>query len=66
MEILCTGSRFGTTVATMAWTLGSHYGVAGSGRWMGHVVWLSFVFWLVRETMPASRLAPRRIPAQGS
>jgi hypothetical protein len=54
------------TVATMAWTLGSHYGVPGSGRWMGHVVWLSFVFWLVRETTPASRVAPRRIAAQGS
>lgn len=54
------------TVATMAWTLGSHYGVPGSGRWMGHVVWLSFVFWLVREALPASRPASERIPARPS
>ena len=46
------------TVTTMAWTLGSHYGIPGSGRWMGQVVWLSFVFWLVREIS-----APRRPPA---
>jgi hypothetical protein len=54
------------TVATMAWTLGSHYGIPGSGRWMGHVVWLSFVFWLVREVLPPRRLPAGRLPAQGS
>jgi hypothetical protein len=54
------------TVTTMAWTLGSHYGIPGSGRWMGHVVWLSFLFWLVREVLPPRRLPAGRLPAQGS
>jgi hypothetical protein len=54
------------TVTTMAWTLGSHYGIPGSGRWMGHVVWLSFVFWLVREVFPPRRMPAGRLPAQGS
>ena len=49
---------FLSTVTTMAWTLGSHYGIPGSGRWMGHAVWLSFVFWLVREALPSRRPAP--------
>lgn len=54
------------TVATLAWTLGSHYGIPGSGRWMGHVVWLSFLFWLVREVLPPRRLPAGRLPAHGS
>lgn len=55
------------TVATMAWTLGSHYGIPGSGRWMGHLVWLSFLFWLVREVLPARvRQGAGRLPAQRS
>jgi hypothetical protein len=54
------------TVTTMAWTLGSHYGIPGSGRWMGHVVWLSFLFWLVREVLPPRRLPAGRLPAQVS
>ena len=54
------------TVTTMAWTLGSHYGIPGSGRWMGHVVWLSIVFWLVREVLPERSPADGRLPAQGS
>ena len=37
------------TATTMAWTLGSHFGVPGSGRWMGHLVWLSVALWLLRE-----------------
>lgn len=37
------------TATTMAWTLGSHFGIPGSGRWMGHLVWLSFALWLLRE-----------------
>ena len=55
------------TVATMAWTLGSHYGIPGSGRWMGHLVWLSFLFWLVREVLPARvRQGADHLPAQRS
>jgi len=55
------------TVTTMAWTLGSHYGIPGSGRWMGHLVWLSFLFWLVREVLPARKEpAGGRLPAQPS
>ena len=54
------------TVTTMAWTLGSHYGIPGSGRWMGHVVWLSFVFWLVREVLSRRSPAESRLPAPGS
>ena len=54
------------TVATMAWTLGSHYGIPGSGRWMGHVVWLSFLFWLVREVSAPKRLAAGPLPAHRS
>ena len=55
------------TVATMAWTLGSHYGIPGSGRWMGHLVWLSFLFWLVREVLPARvRQGAGHLPAQRS
>ncbi|HEY6065747.1 MAG TPA: hypothetical protein VIY96_06295 [Thermoanaerobaculia bacterium] len=37
------------TATTMAWTLSSHFAVPGSGRWMGHLVWLSVGFWLLRE-----------------
>ncbi|HEV8611731.1 MAG TPA: hypothetical protein VGS98_16875 [Thermoanaerobaculia bacterium] len=48
------------TATTMAWTLGSHFGIPGSGRWMGHLVWLSVAFWLLREVRP---LAGRRAPA---
>jgi hypothetical protein len=48
------------TATTMAWTLGSHFGIPGSGRWMGHLVWLSVGFWLFRE---AGRLARTREPA---
>ncbi len=48
----------------MAWTLGSHYGIPGSGRWMGHVVWLSFVFWLVREVLSSAK--PGGEPAAGA
>jgi heme A synthase len=43
------------TFSTMAWALGSHFGVPGSGRWMGHLVWLSILFWLARETRAARR-----------
>jgi hypothetical protein len=37
------------TATTMAWTLGSHFGVPGSGRWMGQLVWLSVALWLLLE-----------------
>ena len=51
---------FLVTATTLAWTLGSHFGIPGSGRWMGHLVWLSVGFWLFRE---AGRLARSRVPA---
>lgn len=57
---------FVCTVATIAWTLGSHYGIPGSGRWMGHVVWLSFLFWLVREVPARKRLAAGALPVHRS
>lgn len=48
------------TATTMAWTLGSHFGIPGSGRWMGHLVWLSIAFWLLREVRMLERPgAPR-------
>jgi hypothetical protein len=53
------------TVTTIAWTLGSHYGIPGSGRWMGQAVWLSFVFWLVRE-MLSRRNPPAGRPVRTS
>lgn len=37
------------TATTMAWTLGSHFGLPGSGRWMGQLVWLSIALWLLLE-----------------
>jgi len=43
------------TATTMVWTLGSHFGIPGSGRWMGHLVWLSVAFWLAREVRPLAR-----------
>lgn len=43
------------TATTMAWTLGSHFGIPGSGRWMGHLVWLSVVLWLLREVRQLGR-----------
>jgi hypothetical protein len=53
------------TATTMAWTLGSHFGIPGSGRWMGHLVWLSVAFWLLREIRPLARpLEP--LAAEGS
>jgi hypothetical protein len=40
---------FGFTAAGTLWVLGSHFGWPGSGRYMGHLVWLSAGFWLLRE-----------------
>jgi hypothetical protein len=37
------------TISGILWTLGSHLGVPGSGQFMGHLIWLCIVFWLVRE-----------------
>ncbi len=37
------------TAASIAWTLGYHFGVPGSGRWMGHLVWLSAGLWAIGE-----------------
>jgi hypothetical protein len=45
------------TAAGTLWILGSHFGLPGSGRYMGHLVWLSAGFWLLRE---ARALAPAR------
>ena len=58
------------TGASMMWILGSHFGVPGSGRWMGHLVWFSVALWLAGElrTLLAARsssgLAPSA-PAPG-
>jgi hypothetical protein len=48
---------FGFTAAGTLWVLGSHFGWPGSGRYMGHLVWLSAGFWLLRE---ARALSPAR------
>jgi hypothetical protein len=37
------------TAAAITWILGSHYGIRGSGRWMGHLLWLSSGFWALGE-----------------
>ena len=37
------------SAAGLAWILGSHFGLPGSGRWLGHLVWLSVAFWAVGE-----------------
>jgi len=37
------------TAASMTWILGSHYEIPGSGRWMGHLVWLSCGLWAIGE-----------------
>ena len=52
---LVLGALFGgvgyalTTAAALTWTLGSHFAVPGSGRFFGHLAWLSVAFWGVRE-----------------
>lgn len=51
------------TATTMAWTLGSHFGIPGSGRWMGHLVWLSVAFWLARAARPLAD--PRPLAVEG-
>jgi hypothetical protein len=44
------GSRyFLFSAASIAWTVGSHYGIPGSGRWMGHLIWLACGFWAIGE-----------------
>lgn len=50
------------TATTMAWTLGSHFGLPGSGRWMGQLVWLSVALWLLLEVR---RLVRSRALAAG-
>lgn len=45
-----------TTAAALAWALGSHYGVPGSGQLLGQLTWLTVAFWGVRE---ARALLPR-------
>jgi hypothetical protein len=37
------------SAAAIAWTLGSHYGIRGSGQWMGHLIWLACGFWALGE-----------------
>ena len=37
------------TAASIAWTLGSQYGVPESYRWMGHLIWLSGGLWAIGE-----------------
>jgi hypothetical protein len=43
------GRFFLFSAASIAWTLGSQYEIPGSGRWMGHLVWLSCGFWALGE-----------------
>jgi hypothetical protein len=52
------------SLSTILWTLGSHFGVHGSGRWMGHLVWLSFLFWLARESSASSRRTDNRLAVE--
>ncbi|MBC8647013.1 MAG: hypothetical protein H7X85_07605 [Thermoanaerobaculia bacterium] len=54
---------FAFTAAGTLWILGSHFGLPGSGRYMGHLVWLSVGFWLLREARALSR-ATLREPAE--
>jgi hypothetical protein len=37
------------SAASIAWTLGSAYEIPGSGRWIGHLIWLSCGFWALGE-----------------
>lgn len=54
---------FGFTAAGTLWILGSHFGLPGSGRYMGHILWLSAAFWLLREARVWTQ-ASRREPAE--
>lgn len=47
------------SVAAIAWILGSHYGVEGSGRWLGQLLWLSVALWGAGEIRAAT--AQRRL-----
>lgn len=38
------------SAASMLWILGSHFGLPGSGQWMGQIVWLSVGFWMLAES----------------
>ena len=50
---------FAFTAAGTLWIFGSHFGLPGSGRYMGHLVWLSVGFWLLREARAVSGEIPR-------
>jgi hypothetical protein len=54
------------TATTIAWTLGSHFGVPGSGRWMGQLVWLSVGFWLLREARLFAGLSAPHAAEEGA
>lgn len=47
------------TACAVLWIVGSHFGLPGSGQWVGHLVWLSVAFWAIREAR-ALGLLPRR------
>lgn len=50
------------TAASMLWIVGSHYGLPGSGQFMGHLVWLSVGVWMFFESRAfSSKTAP--VPA---
>ncbi len=49
---------------SMLWILGSHFGVPGSGRWMGHLLWLSVALWGIAEARSLG-LFPKAEPANG-
>jgi hypothetical protein len=55
------------TGASILWILGSHFDLAGSGQFMGQLVWLSVALWGVREirSLRKAQRGPRLEPAPG-
>lgn len=51
------------TGASTLWILGAYFGIPGSGRWMGHLVWLAVGLWLVGEIRALLAVDPRRANA---
>jgi hypothetical protein len=50
------------SAASMLWILGSHFGLPGSGRWMGQLIWLSVGWWTYAE-IRVLRAGRRSCPA---